>query len=126
MSRRHAAVVTLSLALALGAASGATAHSGLETTSPRQGAVLNRPPAAATLTFSAPLGRVGTVRVMRNGRGNLVRRARLHPRDAARVVVALRRPGRRAWAGRYRIVWRVTAADGHIMRGVVAYRVRRA
>jgi methionine-rich copper-binding protein CopC len=123
--RRIVVAATISVAAALGASGTAWAHAALEASAPRQGAVLKRPPARASLTFSEPVGRIVSVRVTRNGRGNLARAARIAPRDAARVVVSLRRPGRRAWAGRYRIVWRVRSADGHVIRGVVGYRVRR-
>lgn len=124
MRRRTAAAALTSAALLAGAAT-ASAHAGLASSSPRQGSVLKRPPVRASLTFTEPVGRIVSVRVTRNGGGNLLRAARLDPRDASRVVAVVARPGRRAWAGRYRIAWRVRSADGHLVRGVVGYRVRR-
>ncbi|WP_217913134.1 copper resistance CopC family protein [Miltoncostaea marina] len=119
-----AAGAALAALAAPAAVTQATAHTGLEASTPRHGATVARVPATVTLTFAGPLTRVDAVRVTRDGRGDLVRRARLDPRDARRVVVSLTRPGRRAQAARYRVVWRVRGADGHALRGVVAFRVR--
>jgi methionine-rich copper-binding protein CopC len=102
----------------------ALGHTGVESSTPRSGAVLERTPARVTITFEGPLARVGRVTATRNGDGNLVKRARLSPRDASRLVVELKRPGPKKRAGAYRVVWRVTGGDGHTIRGVIGYRVR--
>jgi methionine-rich copper-binding protein CopC len=115
------AAATFCAALAAGTALG---HTGVESSTPRSGAVLERPPARATIVFAGPLARVGRVTATRNGEGNLVKRAYLSPRDASRVVVELKRPGPRRRAGAYRVVWRVTGGDGHSLSGVIGYRVR--
>lgn len=123
--RRRLGAAALIVVMVLGTAGAALGHAGLKGSSPRKGAVLKRPPAKVVLAFSEPVGRVVSVHATRGGRGELVRRARIDPRNASRVRITLARPGRRAWAGRYRIAWRVVSADGHVVRGVLVYRVRR-
>ena len=117
-----AALAAASCVAALGATT-ALGHSGVESSSPRSGAVLERSPVRVTITFSGPVARLGTTTATRNGEGNLVRSARISPGDASRVVVALKRPGPRKQAGTYRVSWRVTGSDGHAVRGVIAFRV---
>jgi methionine-rich copper-binding protein CopC len=122
-TRAAAALAAATCAASLGAAS-AFGHTGVESSSPKSGAVLARTPARVTITFAGPVLRVGTITATRNGQGNLVKRAYRSPRAASRVVVELKRPGPRKQAGAYRVIWRVTGSDGHVVRGVIGFRVR--
>jgi methionine-rich copper-binding protein CopC len=119
-----AAVAAVACVAAFGAAT-ALAHDELKSTSPRTGATLARTPAAVTLTFEEPIGKLGKVTATRNGQGDLVKSARTMPRNAAKVVVTLKRPGPKKQAGTYRVGWRITSDDGHPVSGVVTFRVKR-
>lgn len=123
-ARAIAAAAAATLCLGAGAGT-ALAHTEVVASSPRDGASLSRLPAAVILTFEEPVGRVRGVVVRREGGPNLVRRARTHPRDAARVVATLKRPGRRWQPGSYRAGWRVVGEDGHTVGGVLRFRVTR-
>jgi copper transport protein len=125
MTLRTAAALTAASCVAALGATSALGHSGVESSSPRSGAVLERTPAQVTITFAGPVARVGTITATRNGRGHLVKRAYLSPRNASRVVVELKRPGPKKQPGAYRVSWRVTGSDGHAVRGVIGFRVRR-
>lgn len=125
LSPRIAAPLAAASCIAALGAAAALGHSGVESSTPRAGAVLARSPATVTIRFSGPVARIGTVRATRNGDGDLVKSARISPRDATRVVVRLKRPGPRKQAGSYRVAWRVTGADGHAVSGVIPFRVRR-
>jgi len=122
--RIAAALAAASCMAAFGAAT-ALGHDEIESTSPKSGAVLARTPALVVLAFEEPIGRLGAVTATRNGQGNLVKSARTAPRDASRVVVRLKRPGPKKQAGTYRVNWRITSDDGHAVRGVVTFRVKK-
>jgi methionine-rich copper-binding protein CopC len=77
-----------------------------------------------TIGFSDQIVRLGRFVATRNGDGDLVKSARISPRDATRVVVSLKRPGPKKQNGTYRVIWRVTGVDGHTVNGVVAFRVK--
>lgn len=109
-------------AVALIAAPAALAHSGLRSTSPKAGAVVTALPASVTITFNDRLLRVTSVRVL-DGKGvDHAVSARLDPRNAARVVVRTRTPV----PGRYRVLWKVQAEDGHSEAGTFGFRARGA
>lgn len=120
--RRTAAALAGATALAL-AATTATAHTEVTSSSPAHGSKPVRPPATMTITFGEPLLRAGTTTMTRNGSGQLVKSAKVSRANSRTVVLALKRPGPRKWAGVYRLTWRVTGADGHALRGVIVYRV---
>lgn len=122
--RMLAAGIAVAAAATLAGASAASAHTSVVSTTPKHGAKLKALPGTATITFSGPMVRVGKVRVTRNGRGNLVRSARLAPGNARRIVVRLKRVAPARQKAVYRIVWNATSPDGHAQRGVVAFRVR--
>ena len=125
MTRRFAAALAAaSCVTALGAAT-AHGHSGLESSTPKAGAVLARTPATVTIRFSGPIVRLGAMAATRNGVGGLMKSARISPTDATKIVVTLKRPGPRKQAGSYRVSWRVSGADGHAVSGVIPFRVRR-
>ncbi len=120
---RRAGVVAAAALLAVVAAP-AAGHTDVTSSSPADGAVVDRVPARVVLTFGQTIGGAGAMTLTRNGAGNLVKSARRDPRNARRVLVTLKQPGARKQAGRYRLSWRVSAPDGHAMRGVIAFRVR--
>ena len=119
-----AAVAVAACLAAFGAAT-ALAHDELKSSSPKSGATLARTPAAVTLTFEEPIGKLGAVTATRNGQGGLLKSARTLPTNAAKVVVRLKRPGPKKQAGTYRVSWRITSDDGHPVSGVVTFRVKR-
>jgi methionine-rich copper-binding protein CopC len=125
MSARIVAA-TLAVAACAGIGAGiAIAHDEVEATSPARGAVLTKLPAKVSVTFGETVGRLNSVVVTRNGKGNLVRRSRIHARNAARVVATLKRPGARWWPGTYKVTWKVTGADGHKQTLTAGFRVTR-
>jgi methionine-rich copper-binding protein CopC len=123
MTTRHAALL-LAASLTLALPAPVLAHTHVISSSPREGARLARVPAVIAVTFGDPIGRLGTMTVTRNGAGDLVRSARIAPRDRSTALIFIKRPGPRKRAGTYRLVWRVTGADGHRVAGTIAFRVR--
>ncbi len=105
---------------ALAVAPHALAHSGVQATSPKPGAVVQALPATITLTFGSRLMRVSSVRVTDAKGVNHATSARLDPRNAARVVVRTRSPV----PGAYRVAWTVQSEDGHSESGAFAFRAR--
>lgn len=103
----------------------ALAHDEAQSTSPKKGAVLSALPAQVSVTWGEPVGRLTGATVTRNGKGNLVKTARIDRSNARKVVATLNRPGARWQAGTYRVTWRITAADGHRQTLVVGFTVRR-
>ena len=121
MRTRAAALAVVALA---GAAGVAVAHDAVAGTTPARGAVLRALPAKVSMTFGEPVGRLDTVTITRNGRGDFVRSARIDPRNAARVVAVLKRPGGKGRKGLWKVTWRVTSADGHTQVLTAGFRVR--
>jgi methionine-rich copper-binding protein CopC len=119
-----AAIAAVACVAAFGAAT-ALAHDELKSSSPTSGATLARSPAAVTLTFEEAIGKLGKVTATRNGQGNLVKSVRTKPRDASKVVIALKRPGAKKQSGTYKVNWRIISDDGHPVSGVVTFRVKR-
>jgi len=122
-TRAVAALAAAGCVASLGAAT-ALGHSGVESSTPRNGAQLARTPATVTLRYDDPIQRIRTIRVTRNGRQDLVRSSRIAARDARTVVVSLKRPGPKNQNGTYRVNWSVTGVDGHTVNGVVSFRVK--
>lgn len=124
-SRALVATIAAISALAVVGPAVAGAHTGVASTSPKHGATVRVLPAAVSVSFSGPLARAGAARITRNGRGDLAGRASLSPRNAARLVIPVKRPGKRALhRGLYRVAWSAVSPDGHVQRGVFAFRVR--
>lgn len=122
---RRATFIAAGALLAAVAATPALAHSDVTSTSPAKGATLTRTPAQMAVTFSDAVGTAGKMTVTRNGAGNLVKSARISPKNGRTVLIRLKRPGAKKQAGTYKLTWRVTGADGHALRGTVTFRVRR-
>lgn len=90
----------------------ASAHNVLESTDPAAGAVLARVPATVTLTFDQPALGVGSEVVITGPHGQVQAGG---PRLIDRTVAEDITSG--APAGQYRVLWRVTSADGHPVSG---------
>lgn len=123
-SRILAAGLAVSGVAALAGAGVASAHTHVTASTPKHGSAVAKLPKTATITFGEAIGRVGNVRITRDGRGNYTKAARLAPGNARRVVVTLKNVAASAQKGTYRIVWNITGADGHAQKGVIAFRVR--
>ncbi len=103
----------------------AVAHDEAEAAYPKKGAALKKLPPQVRVTWGEPVGRLNRVTVTRNGKGNLVKAARIDRSNARRVVATLKRPGRKWQPGKYRVTWRITAADGHRQTLVVPFTVKK-
>ena len=123
MSTRTRAAALAVVALA-GSAGVAVAHDEVEGTTPARGAVLRVLPAKVSMTFGETVGRLDKVAITRNGKGDFGKRAGIDPRNAARVVATIKRPGARFRKGLWKVTWRVTSADGHKQVLTAGFRVR--
>lgn len=123
MSARMRAAVLAVAACAAGGAGVAVAHDEVEGTTPARGAVLQNLPPKVSMTFGETLGKLNAVTITRNGRGSFVKSSTIDPRNAARVVATLVRPGARYRPGVWRVTWRVTGADGHKQTLTAGFRV---
>jgi len=113
----------LAVAALVGAAGVAVAHDEVKRTTPARGAVLKNLPPKVSMTFGEAVGRLDKVTITRDGRGNFVKSAQIDPRNAARVVAVLKRPGGKARKGAWKVTWRITSADGHKQVLTAAFRV---
>ncbi len=121
---RWARATALAAALAtapalLADAEPAGAHAEVVSASPRHGATLERAPRTVRIAFSQQI-RDGSARVTRAGR-EVQRSSGRDPRNVRRLRAALRGG---LGAGRYTVRWKITAADGHVQRGTLRFRVR--
>jgi methionine-rich copper-binding protein CopC len=123
MSLKLRAAALAAVALA-GAAGAALAHEEVARTTPARAATLQNLPPKVTMTFGEPVGRIDGVRVTRNGKGDFVKTSRIDPRNAARVVATLKRPGGKGRKGLWKVTWRITGADGHAQTFTAGFRVR--
>lgn len=110
-----------SIVATLAVAGAALAHTGVESSSPKAGAVLAKAPAKVTVTFAEEI-RSGKLSV-RNASGKPVSKGPggKDPANVRRLRVALERG---LGAGRYTVRWSVTAADGDDQAGVFRFSVR--
>lgn len=94
----------------------AFAHNGLVSSNPADGATVPVPPEAVTLVFNDKILNVGTAVQMKGPEGDVQLPAPAV--DASKVVQELPQglPG-----GDYRLVWRVTSADGHPIDGALSF-----
>jgi copper transport protein len=99
------------------------AHGALRKSEPANGSTLHAVPRVIRLTFSEPPQLAFTrVELIGPDSGRVaLSPLRVAAADSTGVIVAdLIGPLR---AGRYRITWQITSADGHPVRGVVAFRI---
>ena len=100
-------------------ATGASAHSRLNTTAPADGAVLAQAPARIVLTFAKRL-RLTRVRMIHGDGPALDLDLGAHKAFATRFAIPIAGRGE----GLYRIEWRGLSIDGHAMRGRFGFRVK--
>lgn len=131
LGRRASAVVVVLLALAttvlglaLATAAGivtaapASAHDRLLSSDPADGAALDEPPAAVTLTFSGEVLETGTQVVVTGDDGQVAGGTVAVDGD----VVTASLPADLA-GGAYTVTWRVVSADGHPIEGTFGFDV---
>lgn len=110
------------------AAPAAAAHPALLQSAPAAGAVLERPPAQLTLSFSEQVSLRGSALELRRLRGGAA--ATALPVGAlarrGRAGVTARLPAARATAAVYELRWSVLGVDGHVVGGRLRFAVARA
>ncbi len=125
MAHRCRALIVLAGALGatlvlLGAGMpGARAHDELVATTPAHDTTAPTPPATVTLQFSRAVQALGTQVLVSGPDGAPVSQGAVEVRDAA-VVQPLAADGP---AGAYRVSWRVTSSDRHLLSGEFAFTV---
>ena len=97
----------------------ALAHSGLDTTTPENGAVLAEAPPHIVLTFAKRI-RLTRVRLIHGDRAPADLDLGDQKSFATRFVVPLAGMG----SGLYRIEWRGLSGDGHAVRNAFTFRVQ--
>jgi methionine-rich copper-binding protein CopC len=113
---RALAVVLAAAALLVGAATAAQAHNILEGTSPADGSTTKVVPAAVTLTFNEPALALGTEIIVTGPGGPAQSGAAVLVNN---TVSEHLQPG--SPAGQYKVLWRVTSADGHPVSGTFSF-----
>jgi methionine-rich copper-binding protein CopC len=113
---RALAVVLAVAALLVGSATAAQAHNILVGTSPADGSTVKVVPAAVTLTFNEPPLAVGTETIATGPSGPVQSGAAVLVNN---TVSEHLQPG--SPAGVYKVVWRVTSADGHPLSGTFSF-----
>jgi methionine-rich copper-binding protein CopC len=115
---RVVAVAVLMGAAVLVTAATASAHAALLLTDPADGARLAAPPSSVTLMFNQPVLGIGAVMEVVGPGGNVGEGApRLVDREVQQALRA------NAPDGSYRVEWRVTSIDGHVISGTFGYTV---
>lgn len=115
---RLLAALLLLLGLAVVTATPAAAHTGLESSSPADGATVRRAPTTLVLRFADPVV-PGTAVGALDGPGGR-HSLRAPTVRGATVRMTLAGP---ASPGRYRLAWRVVADDGHPVSGTLRFEV---
>ena len=98
----------------------ASAHDALRSTSPADGATVDRLPDRVVLTFDQPALALGSEVVVTGPAGPV------SDGPPSLVDNEVRQPVRTGPAGRYTVVWRVTSADGHPVSGSFAFTTQQA
>ena len=113
---RALAVVLAAAALLVGAATAAQAHNALEGTSPADGSTVKVVPAQVELTFNEPALAVGTEILVSGPGGPVQSGAAVLVNNTVSENLRSGSP-----AGKYKVVWRVTSADGHPVTGTFSF-----
>lgn len=111
--------IILSLFVWLCMAVAAHAHASLQTTEPRDGAVVALPPAAIRLVFSEPVAPTRLLLTAPDGSSSALDRF-----EAEGNTIAVTPPGAMA-EGTYLLSWRVVSEDGHPVGGTMVFSVGR-
>lgn len=112
---RPSRVLLLVLALVLGWAGPAAAHTALISADPAPGASVDSPPEKIVLTFTEPLRQPSSASVVVDGKDHEAKVSVA----GARLVVTPVEP----IAGNYRVSYRVVSADGHPISGTTDFTV---
>jgi methionine-rich copper-binding protein CopC len=114
-------IAAFTSALVLGAATAASAHTEVKSTSPANGASAKTTLARVTVTFTGEL-KSGTLRVVGPG-GRVVSAGKggQDPRNPRRLLVGLKGSLK---PGSYTASWTIVAADGHKQKGSFHFRLR--
>ncbi len=115
--KRAFAIVAISTALWSVGATSASAHSGLETSNPADGAVISEAPASITLTFDEELLADADSISLNAADGTNVVSAKVQPTGN---TVELPWPADLP-AGDYQAAYRVVSADGHPVTGAISF-----
>lgn len=114
--RRLLALVSLAVGLLLVGASAASAHDALQSTSPADGATVDRLPQQVTLTFAEQPLALGLQILVKGPTGEV---AQGQPTIDGSVVTQRLSP--QAPAGTYVVTYRVTSSDGHPISGTFTF-----
>lgn len=118
---RVVSVVAFAIAACFVTATAASAHDVLESTSPSDGATVQKAPHKIVLTFAAPAEKMGTTLAVSGPHGTVdVSDAKLVNNTVEATI------GGDLPAGKYTVDWRVTSADGHPVSGTFAFSTTRA
>ena len=120
-SAHRAALALAAIAIVLGAAGTAIAHTERESTRPAAGARVTTPPRAIVVGYSEPVAAVVESSVALDGAplGGLAR-ASLAPDDAATVRIPLPAD---VGPGRVSARWVIRSDDGHLIEGTTSFTV---
>jgi methionine-rich copper-binding protein CopC len=118
----HRLPIVAACAAILVAPSAAAAHTGIDTTTPADGANLQTAPAAVVARYAEPLAEVVQADVTVDGAAVAGVRARLAAGDASQVRIPLPATAR---SGRFEVRWTVRGADTHLLEGTVSFTVAR-
>lgn len=117
------AIVLIAAALAVPlAASPATAHSKLLSTSPLDGTVLDAPPASVSFTFNEPLLAGAQSISVSDDHGNVVASEAVEP---DRATISMPWPAEAA-SGMFTIAYRAASDDGHPISGAIVVTITAA
>lgn len=116
-SRVIAAVAIASVVL-IGSASSASAHAGLHSSTPKNGAQLATAPAAVTLRFEEKVRLDGNATRLVNENGKTVPSQAVA--EAKKVTITPKSP---LPAGRYAATWHVISTDGDAVEGAISFTV---
>jgi methionine-rich copper-binding protein CopC len=121
-SHRLRSISILATALVLGAATIASAHTEVRSTSPAIGATAKTSTSKVTVTFTGPMRR-GTLRIVGPGSKVVsVGSGGRDPRNVNRLLVGLKGSLK---PGSYKASWTIVAADGHKQKGAFQFKLKR-
>ena len=109
----------LSVVALVGLAGPASAHAVLDSSSPQDGASVDREPAEVSLTFDEAVQPIPASDEVISSTGERVDTGQLHQSADGTTIVLPLRPG--LPAGTYSATWRVVSADTHIVGGSVTF-----
>lgn len=106
---------TLTLALVLAQPALSLAHTGVASTSPKNGAILERSPAAIEIEFRGETRLTSVVAIATN---KAERKLQFAPKSSA---TSFKLPNPELEPGRNKILWKGLSKDGHVVSGTLVY-----